>query len=122
MQPDDAVLLDILIAARRARSFTEGLDFAGFARDAKTQAAVLYELAVIGEAVRRLSEAFLNKHATIPWHEIASMRNRLLHEYHRVELETVWRVVEDDLPPLLAYLSPLVPPETPGPGSAARGA
>ncbi|MCY3017750.1 MAG: DUF86 domain-containing protein [Planctomycetota bacterium] len=113
MQPDAAVLLDIVIAARRARQFAAGLDQAGFERDVKTQAAVLYELTVIGEAVRRLPEAFTSLHPELPWREIAGMRNRLIHEYHRVELAKVWRVVQDDLPTLQSWLEPLIPPDPP---------
>jgi uncharacterized protein with HEPN domain len=39
------------------------------------------------------------------------MRNRLVHEYFRVNLATVWETVQDDLPALIALIEPLVPPE-----------
>jgi uncharacterized protein with HEPN domain len=39
------------------------------------------------------------------------MRQRLIHEYFRVDSDKVWEVVKKDLPPLIAWIEPLVPPE-----------
>ena len=39
------------------------------------------------------------------------MRNRLVHEYFHVDVETVWRTIQDDLPQLVQCIQPLVPPE-----------
>jgi uncharacterized protein with HEPN domain len=39
------------------------------------------------------------------------MRNRLIHEYFRVDLTTVWDTVRTDLPRLIMLIEPLVPPE-----------
>jgi uncharacterized protein with HEPN domain len=39
------------------------------------------------------------------------MRHRLIHEYFRVDVVTVWDTVQNDLPPLIALIEPLVPPE-----------
>jgi uncharacterized protein with HEPN domain len=52
---DDATLLDILKACRLAISFLGDLDRVGFLADPKTQAAVVHELLVLGEAVKPLS-------------------------------------------------------------------
>ena len=54
MNPDEATLLDIARSARLVLEFNEGLDKAAFLRDAKTQSAVLHQLLVMGEAVKRL--------------------------------------------------------------------
>ena len=42
------------------------------------------------------------------------MRHRLVHEYFRIIPETVWDVVEKDLPSLVAMIEPLVPPDDAG--------
>ena len=42
------------------------------------------------------------------------MRNTLIHEYDRVDIEIVWDVVMLDLPSLIAQLEPLVPPPDDG--------
>jgi len=90
MARDDATVVDILNAARLARTFVEGMDKAAFLEDAKTQSAVLHQLLVLGEAVRRLSEPFRARHPQIPWRLMAGMRNQLIHEYDDVDLEEVW--------------------------------
>ena len=55
MWRDEATLLDILRAARLALEFRGTIDKASFLNDLKTQAAILHELLVLGEAVKRLS-------------------------------------------------------------------
>ena len=55
MQRDAASLLDIVQAAELIVEFMQGIDRAAFERDLKTQSAVLHQLMVMGEAVKRLS-------------------------------------------------------------------
>ena len=113
MQRDDATLLDILRAARLALEFRGGLDRAAFLTDLKTQAAVLHELLVLGEATKRLSAAFREEHSDVPWKAIAGMRDRLLHGYDDVDLELVWKTLDEDLAALLERLEPLAPRRDP---------
>ncbi len=47
----------------------------------------------------------------IPWQQIVGMRNRLIHEYFRINLEAVWETVRNDLPELIAQVEPMIPPE-----------
>ena len=67
MQRDDATLLDIVRAAQLILEFTSGVQRVSFQADLKTQSAVLHQLLVIGEAVKRLSNAFRETHPQIPW-------------------------------------------------------
>ena len=66
MPRDDANLLDILKAARLAIEFKEPAAKEAFLTDAKTQSAVLHQLLVIGEAVKRLSPEFREAHPEVP--------------------------------------------------------
>lgn len=109
MWRDDATLLDILRAARLAREFRCGLDKAAFLTDFKTQAATLHELLVVGEGVKRLSTAFREGHPDVPWKAIAGMRDRLLHGYDDVDLDLVWKTVDEDVPALVKRLEGLAP-------------
>ena len=84
---DQATIADILRACRLAVQFVGGLDGESFLEDLKTQAAVLHEIMIIGEGVRRLSDDFQAANASIPWLLIAGMRNRLIHQYDTVDLE-----------------------------------
>ena len=111
MPRDDATLLDIARAARQVRAFATGMDQDSFLLDARTQSAVLHQLMVIGEAVRRLSRAFRDSHPGIPWSLMAGMRDKLIHAYDAVDLIEVWNTVERDIPELLQYIEPLLPSE-----------
>ena len=42
---------------------------------------------------------------TIPWSEVVSLRNRLIHGYDSVDMDVLWRIIEDDLPALVRDLS-----------------
>jgi uncharacterized protein with HEPN domain len=111
MSRDDATLLDILKAARLVVQFKRKLAKKAFLRDIKTQSAILHQLLVIGEAVKRLSEDFRARHPEIPWARIAGMRDKLIHQYDAVDLDEVWKTVTTDIPPLITFLEPLVPPK-----------
>ncbi len=71
-----------------------------FMRDRKTQAATIRCLEVIGEATKRLSEQTRELRLDIPWRQIAGLRDVLIHEYERVDLLTVWNVIEQHIPAL----------------------
>ena len=109
MLRDDAHLLDILKAARLAVEFRGTADKAAFLADAKTQSAVLHQLLVIGEAVKRLSLDFRVAHPAVPWKLIAGTRDKLIHFYEGVDLEEVWKMITSDLPELIRLIEPLAP-------------
>jgi len=110
MPRDDATLLDILRFGRSAMAFVQDMDLSTFLEDAKTQSAVLHQLFVLGEAVRRLSEEFRGRYPDIPWRLMAAMRNKVIHEYDEVDLDEVWKTVRDDLPRLVESLERRSPP------------
>jgi uncharacterized protein with HEPN domain len=86
MQRDEAFLLDILIAARRAVRFLEGMTWEAFEQSELHQNAVMRPLEIIGEAARRVSQDTRDAYPDIPWDQMIGMRNRLIHEYSRVNL------------------------------------
>ena len=104
---DQATVADILRACNLARQFVDGLDREAFLADEKTQAAVLHEITIVGEAVKRLSSDLRDARPNIPWRLISGMRDRLIHQYNTVDLEEVWKTVTDDLPVLIADLEAL---------------
>jgi uncharacterized protein with HEPN domain len=107
---DDAHLLDILKAARLAIEFKGPVGKEEFLEDAKTQSAVLHQLLIIGEAVKRISPEFRAAQPEVPWKLIAGTRDKLIHFYEGVDLEEVWKMVISDLPQLIGWIEPLVPP------------
>ena len=109
MQRDAATLLDIVQAAQLIIEFMQGIDRTAFERDLKTRSAVLHQLMVIGEAVKRLSCELRGRHPEIPWTLIAGMRDRLIHRYDAVDEDEVWKTATVDVPNLLLRVKPLVP-------------
>lgn len=109
MSRDEATVLDIDRAARLVIEFKKGMDKEAFFKDIKTQSAVLHQLMILGESVKRLSQHFRTSNSEIPWTLIASMRNKLIHEYDIVDLDEVWKTADTDVPNLLSLLEPLLP-------------
>ncbi len=105
MSHDDSSLSDIQKAGRLILDFTQDMDWTAFEADLKTQSAVLHQLLVMGEAVKRLSPTFRAQHTYIPWPLIAGMRDHLIHGYDAVDLDEVWRTVRRDIPALLQAIS-----------------
>ena len=112
MSPDEVILLDIIRAAQLAIAFKEGQDRATFLKDIKTQSAVLHQLIVMGEAVKRLSREYRAEHPDIPWNLMAGMRDVLIHGYDIVNLKEVWNTINVDLPQVLPQLEALVSGDT----------
>ena len=111
MRDDDARLLDMLLAAREAMAFVDGLTFPEFQRNRMAQLAILKTIEIVGEAASRISTETTKAHPAVPWSEIIGMRNRLVHGYFNINLERVWKTARQDIPWLISQLEPLVPPE-----------
>ena len=109
MRSDETHLLDMLLAAEKIQRFIKEISQQQFLEDEMRQSAVLREIQVIGEAARLVSEDFKGKHETIPWGQIAGMRNRVIHEYFRVSLEIIWTTIQTDIPNLIREIRPLIP-------------
>jgi uncharacterized protein with HEPN domain len=104
----------MVIAARDAISFVDGLDERAFLASRLHQNAVIRSLEVIGEAANTLTPKCRAALPDIPWREIIALRHRLIHGYAEVQLDRVWAIAQNDLAPLIAALEPLIPPdETP---------
>lgn len=84
------------------------LIFKQFSENVLIQDAVIRRLEIIAEAMKNLPEETKNTHPEIPWTKIAGMRNKLIHEYFGVDLELVWSVVKDYLPPLKEQIKNLL--------------
>ena len=95
---------DILQCIAKIYLFTKGYSFEDFQEDEKTIDSVLRNLEIIGEAARHVPEEIRKKYPEIPWAEMLTMRNIVIHEYHGVNLGIIWQTVKEDLPPLVAPL------------------
>ena len=100
MEKDDIYKQHILDCIGRIEQYVEGINRDRFETDAKTQAAVVRELEIIGEAAKRLSAEFKVLIPAIPWKQVTGTRDRLIHDYISVDLDEVWNITNRDLPVL----------------------
>ncbi len=112
MWRDEALLLDMLLAAQDAREFAKGLNLQSFKQCKLHQNAIVRSLEVLGEAANHVSADYRSDHPELPWAEMVGILNRLIHGYNKVSLEIVWDVVQNELPELIKKIRPLVPPDT----------
>ena len=96
-------MLQISQEAGLALLVTRGMSRDSFLGDLKTQLALRHQIIIIGETVKRLSNAFREEHQQVPWADIAGMRDRLVHEYDNVDTDLLWDVVEVDIPELIEF-------------------
>jgi uncharacterized protein with HEPN domain len=95
---------DILECIAKIRRYTKGYTFDDFEEDEKTIDSVLRNLEIIGEAARHVPADVKEQYPEIPWAEMLTMRNIVIHEYHGVNLQIIWQTLKEDLPPLVSTL------------------
>ncbi len=61
---------------------------------------IIHHLQIIGEAAVKISDDFQEQHPDIPWPKIIGMRDILVHDYFRIDINAVWAVMENDIPQL----------------------
>jgi len=103
--------MDILVACREAQEYTQGVTREAFQADRKLQRALCMVLEIIGEAARAVSDECKAANPQIPWRDLIGLRNRIIHEYFRLDLDIIWEIVQADVPALAAMIEPLVPGE-----------
>ena len=98
MRRDDAYLLDMLVAARKAVTFAADLTYPQFVRSDLHQNAIFKVLEIVGEGASRVGEDTRQTHPDISWHQIVGLRNRIVHAYFEIDLDVVWRVEGEGSP------------------------
>jgi uncharacterized protein with HEPN domain len=93
-------LLDILRYAEIGERITIGVDFETFCSNEEKALSAVQVLEIIGEASKGLPKSLKNRYPEVPWSEMAATRDKLIHAYHLVDLEVVWRTLKEDIPPL----------------------
>jgi uncharacterized protein with HEPN domain len=102
---DDRIRLKhMLDHAREALALIEGKEREDLRRERVLELALIRLVEVVGEAAARISPEGQAGYPSIPWPQVVSMRNRLIHGYEQVDLNVLWDTIEDDLPSLIAEL------------------
>ena len=99
MKRDPRLYLDdIFDAIEKIENYVEDLSFEEFSEDSKTVDAIVRNFEIIGEATKRIPSETKEKYPQIPWKMMAGTRDKLIHEYFGVNLQTLWKAVKEDLP------------------------
>jgi uncharacterized protein with HEPN domain len=85
-----------------------GMTYNDFAHDDLHFDAVLRNLEIIGEAVKNISEETRQKYPNVKWRKISGFRDIVAHEYFEVNEETVWDIVENEIPALLEIVKTIL--------------
>ena len=68
------------------------------------QDAVERKFEIIGEAVKNLSQGFLEKYPDVDWSYMAKFRDLLSHHYFGIDLDVVWSIAREDVPQALKQI------------------
>ncbi len=104
-------LCHILDAAREAVELAAGKSKRDIEDERMLNLSLVRLIEVVGEAANCISPEGRGKYPSIPWQQIIGMRNRLIHGYDEIDFEVLYRTISEDLPPLIAQLEKIVPPE-----------
>ena len=89
---------DIHEYMERAEKHIEGIDIDDFLLDDKTCDAVIRCIEIIGEATKKIPDEIRKKYPSIPWSDMAGMRDKIIHGYFVVDFDNVWLVVKEEIP------------------------
>ena len=88
---------DIVLAINKIEKYCKGMTKEDLINNELVQDAVLRNLEVIGEAVKKIPNDVRQSYSDIPWRKIAGLRDILIHEYFGINMNIVWDVIENKL-------------------------
>lgn len=98
---DEGVFLeDILDCIIKLEEYVEDVTEDVFEANSEKQDAVIRRIEIIGEAAKNISERTRVKYNTVPWKEMAGMRDIVVHQYFGISTELIWRVATLEIPEL----------------------
>jgi uncharacterized protein with HEPN domain len=101
---DDLLLSDMIECSKKILDYVKGMDFDTFIDDAKTVDAVIRNFEVLGEASRYISLEIKLNNPFVEWRKIGDFRNIRIHDYLGINYETMWEIIENELPEQLNFL------------------
>ncbi len=104
MRDESLVLDDMIAAAERTMRYAAGVPAGELGADGEKSDAILFNLAVLGEAAKTVPAHVRDAYPEIPWASMAMTRDKVIHHYHGIDWTTVADIVENVLPELLPQL------------------
>lgn len=93
----DLYLDDIIDAVENILAYTSGIDYDDFISNRMCIDAVIKNLLVIGEAVKKIPEDIKSEHPSVDWRNIAGLRDVLIHAYFRIDNDLIWDIIQNKL-------------------------
>jgi len=82
------------------KDYVGGLEYEDFSSDTMRIDATVRRLARLGESTKYLPNATLLEHSSVPWEEMRSVRNFLVHDYFGISSHALWLTATVELPRL----------------------
>ena len=102
---DEARLELMKEAIANIEEFIKGVNtMDGFTSNKLLCHAVIYNLQCIGEGSYKLSRPYVDSHPAVDWKAIEGLRHILVHDYYSVDMDTVWEIIQKDIPILKRFL------------------
>ncbi len=95
---------DMITFAENVMSYTDSFDLDRFVNSGITYDATLRNLELIGEAATHIPQEVREQYENIPWRMMIATRNKLIHGYLGIDNDTLWSIIQTDIPELLANL------------------
>jgi uncharacterized protein with HEPN domain len=96
---------DMLEFAEKVMLYTAGFDQDRFVNSGLTYDATVRNLELIGEAATHIPDDIKEHYSQIPWRLIVATRNRLIHGYLGIDQDTLWSIIQTDIPSLHIQLA-----------------
>lgn len=110
----------MILHANEAVDLLRDKSWDDLAHDRVLSLAIVRLLEIVGEAANRIPRDTQAKYPQIPWPQMISLRNRLVHGYDAVDLDIVWVTVTQDMPPLIDALNAILAEQEASPPDASR--
>jgi uncharacterized protein with HEPN domain len=94
----------IVEAMGHAENFVRGMTYGDFSANLMAVYAVLRCFQVIGEATKKVPDDVRSIYKAVPWREMAGLRDKVVHDYDDLDVETIWKVIQNDFPGLKTEL------------------
>ena len=101
MKKEPEVFIEhILESIELIENYTANKTISDFIESVQLQDSIICRIEIIGEAVKNLPAEVKSNYPDVPWKNIASMGDVLIHKYFGIDLELTWQVVQKDIPDL----------------------
>ena len=111
---DDSRVRHMLDAMERIAELSRGLEREQLRRHENTTEMILFNLMVLGEAANNITREFAAKNPDVDWKGLAGVRHKIVHDYADIDYDTIWDILQNDIPDEYAKVKAVaetLPPE-----------